>query len=146
MDLFFSTVFITLDPQEDLRKYGSRENTVKHSLGNRLGDELDLRTYQQPQPQPAYKYVNTMQHVSPRSGRVTINIIDYLKMNESLIFNWTDYFLKCALILLCAGLGKPQGIFNWGKKKNQLIKHNMNCKYHVKHQMSASRRVWFRSR
>lgn len=66
------------------------------------------------------QYVNTMQHVSPRSARVTISIIDYLKMNESLIFNWTDYFLKCTLILLCTGLGKPQGILT--EKKKILIK------------------------
>lgn len=75
MDPFFSTVFIILDLQEDLRKYGSRENTVKHSLGNRLDDELDPLTYQCTATAGA-QYVNTMQHVSPRSGRVAISIID----------------------------------------------------------------------
>lgn len=109
MDLFYSTVFIILDLQEDLRKHGSRENTVKHSLGNLLDDELDPLMYQCTAT-ASVQYVNTMQHVSPRSSRVAISIIDYFKINKSLIFNWTDYFLKLALILRCTVLGELQGI------------------------------------
>lgn len=73
MDLFFSTVFITLDPQRDLRKYESGENTVKHSLGNLQDDELDLPTSRST---ASAQHGNTTQRVSPRSGLGNISIID----------------------------------------------------------------------